>query len=126
MSDLRDFLNWFDGFSENIEAAPSEKQWAKIKDRIKALQAAPVDAYNPRPTEAPTVAKPAAPRPKPKPPFYIDLDGMAKRSNGERIMATEVQGDLIDLRGMDGDAGAIVWKDGSTGIRGADLTIVAV
>jgi hypothetical protein len=37
MTTLRDFLNWFEGFSDNIELTPNEKQWAKIRERIGAL-----------------------------------------------------------------------------------------
>ena len=35
---LRDFMNWFEGFSENIEDAPTPKQWEKIKDRLSLLK----------------------------------------------------------------------------------------
>jgi hypothetical protein len=35
---LRDFLNWYEGFAENIDKAPNAKQWAKIKERIAALK----------------------------------------------------------------------------------------
>jgi hypothetical protein len=41
MSSLRDFLNWFEGFSENLDKAPTAKQWEKIKERILALKDAP-------------------------------------------------------------------------------------
>lgn len=36
---LRDFLNWFSGFSENIDGAPNEKQWGRITAKIAELQA---------------------------------------------------------------------------------------
>lgn len=29
-----EFKAWFDGFTENIEKAPSLKQWARIKERV--------------------------------------------------------------------------------------------
>lgn len=38
MTNLRDFLNWFEGFSENLDKAPNAKQWAKIKERLLALK----------------------------------------------------------------------------------------
>jgi hypothetical protein len=41
MSALRDFLSWFEGFSENLEKAPNAKQWEKVKERILALKDAP-------------------------------------------------------------------------------------
>lgn len=64
---LRDFLNWFEGISENIEAAPTEKQWARIKERIEKLKAATASPPPAPITEAiamaagpePGVAKPA-------------------------------------------------------------------
>lgn len=131
MSDLRDFLCWFDGFSENIEKTPTARQWAKIKERVTALRNAPsapdygpttsglVDAYNARPI------KPAAPKPKPKPAFYVDTNNYARKSSGDRITASEVEGALVDLRGIGGEMKTIVWADDSTGLNGRDLTIVA-
>ena len=38
---LRDFLNWFEGISENIEEAPTPAQWAKIHQRLMALKETP-------------------------------------------------------------------------------------
>lgn len=37
MSDLKDFLNWFAGYAENIEKAPTAKQWQRITAKVKAL-----------------------------------------------------------------------------------------
>lgn len=62
---------------------------------------------------------------KPQFPFYIDEKGFAKRQDGARIKASEVKGELFDLRGQDGDMKTIQWADGSTGLNGADLTIIA-
>lgn len=31
---LAEFKAWFEGFTETIEAAPSEKQWKRIKARV--------------------------------------------------------------------------------------------
>lgn len=36
---LGDFLNWFEGFSENIEGAPNPKQWQRIVEKLGALKA---------------------------------------------------------------------------------------
>lgn len=58
-------------------------------------------------------------------PFYIDHDGKAKNQHGKPVKASEVKGDLVDLRGQSGDMKTIQWADGSTGLGGADLTIVA-
>ena len=38
MEALRDFLNWFEGFADNIDEAPNALQWGKIKDRITRLR----------------------------------------------------------------------------------------
>jgi len=62
---------------------------------------------------------------KPRFPFYIDEQGKARNIYGTPIKAHEVKGEIVDLRGMDGDVNTIQWADGTTGLNGADLTIVA-
>lgn len=59
----RDFQIWFEGFSENIENAPSGKQWTRIKEQI-----ARVDGGSSAPAPIPSapVQETAAPDPKPK------------------------------------------------------------
>ena len=69
--------------------------------------------------------KPASPA-SPAYPFYIDTDNRAKDKSGKPVKASEVKGELFDLRGWDGDMKLIEWADGSTGLNGANLTIVAV
>ena len=64
-------------------------------------------------------------REAPKPHFYIDKRGFARNRDGVAINAKDVQGELVDLRGMDGDVKSIRWADGTVGLNGADLTIVA-
>lgn len=54
--------------------------------------------------------------------FYIDRENYARMAGGERINAVEVDGQLFDLRG-EGDLGAIIWADGSTGVLGKVLDI---
>jgi hypothetical protein len=54
--------------------------------------------------------------------FYIDRENYARMSGGERINAVEIDGQLMDLRG-EGDLGAIIWADGSTGVLGKVLDI---
>lgn len=39
MTTLREFLCWFEGISENIEGAPTEKQWARISQKLSELKA---------------------------------------------------------------------------------------
>lgn len=34
---LNDFLNWFSGYAENIEKAPTAKQWSRIVAKVKDL-----------------------------------------------------------------------------------------
>jgi hypothetical protein len=65
---------------------------------------------------------------KPFPPkpadhaFYIDRENYARKAGGERIHAFEVDGTVYDQRG-EGDLGAIIWADGSTGVLGKVLDI---
>jgi hypothetical protein len=63
--------------------------------------------------------------PRPQHECYIDHDGMARRHDGVRIMPGDVIGALFDMRGETGDPGAIVWADGSRGVRGLQLNIAA-
>lgn len=37
MDALKSFLDWFEGFSDNIEEQPSKAQWDKVKGRIARL-----------------------------------------------------------------------------------------
>lgn len=39
---LSEFKAWFEGFSEGIEAAPTEAQFAKIKAKVALIDGAPV------------------------------------------------------------------------------------
>lgn len=76
---------------------------------------------------APPPPAPAAPtRLVAKPPFYIDAHGAARNRKGKAIMPGEVEGNLVDLRGMDGNPATIIWADGTVGLAEAgDLTITA-
>ena len=40
MSDIKSFLDWFEGFAENIETVPTAKQWGRVLDRINNLNSA--------------------------------------------------------------------------------------
>jgi hypothetical protein len=73
---------------------------------------------------APQAFKPVV-KAKPQFQFYIDEQGRARKQDGTPIKASDVKGDIVDLRGMDGDVKTIRWADGTTGLNGADLTIVA-
>ena len=44
MNELRDFLSWFDGYAENIKAAPNKEQWKRIKERMEAVRKAQASA----------------------------------------------------------------------------------
>ena len=44
---------------------------------------------------------------------------------GDRIMPGHVNSAIFDMRGESGDPGAIVWADGSRGVRGLRLDISA-
>ena len=56
--------------------------------------------------------------------FIIDEEGYVRRGNGRRVMPSDVNDMIVDLRG-DSDLRTIVWADDSTGLNGQDLTIVA-
>jgi hypothetical protein len=38
---LSEFKAWFEGFTESMEGAPSEKAWERIKGRVKEIKDAP-------------------------------------------------------------------------------------
>lgn len=82
MSSLPEFLAWFDGFSENIEGAPTEKQWTRIKERIARL--APSEALSTlQPRTAPVVAQimaAAAPDPAIAAKSMLDLKEASRRN----------------------------------------------
>lgn len=62
---LAQFLAWFEGFSENIEGAPTEKQWDRLKQKLAQLEPEtsfqPVSTPKRAPAQVPHVAPPAAP-----------------------------------------------------------------
>jgi hypothetical protein len=39
---LQEFKAWFDGFTEEMDAAPNKKQWERIKKRVKEIDGAAV------------------------------------------------------------------------------------
>lgn len=51
---LIEFKAWFEGYTESMDSTPNEKQWARIKARVKEIDGAPitypvyVDRYWPR------------------------------------------------------------------------------
>lgn len=45
MSSVQSFLDWFEGFAENIDGAPTDKQWGRVVERIKRLT---VDHHQPQ------------------------------------------------------------------------------
>lgn len=38
MSEIRSFLDWFDGFAENLNKQPTPKQWQRVVERINQLR----------------------------------------------------------------------------------------
>jgi hypothetical protein len=91
-------------------------------ERRAALPLAP--AAPAPPGNSPGAAR-AADTDQPLPPFFIDGQGFARRgADGERILPAEAGGmPIVDLRGEEGDLGAIVWADDSRGVRGLRLEI---
>lgn len=56
---FHDFRNWFDGFVENIEGAPTEAQWQRLLARMaEVTETAPT----------PVIVQQQAPPPEPKKP----------------------------------------------------------
>lgn len=41
---LRRFLDWFEGYAENIDKCPNDKQWQRIVSKITELQSAPQES----------------------------------------------------------------------------------
>jgi hypothetical protein len=39
---LQEFKAWFEGFTEDMSAAPSKKQWERIKKRVKEIDGSAV------------------------------------------------------------------------------------
>jgi hypothetical protein len=39
---LAEFKAWFDGFTEEMDEAPTKKQWERIKKRVKEIDGSPV------------------------------------------------------------------------------------
>lgn len=39
---LAEFKAWFEGFTEEMDEAPTKKQWERIKKRVKEVDGAPV------------------------------------------------------------------------------------
>jgi hypothetical protein len=48
---LRDFLNWFEGFSDNLDGPPNDQQWEKVRKRINALSPEPAAPSESSPSE---------------------------------------------------------------------------
>ena len=38
----QEFKAWFDGFTENVDKQPTQKQWARIKERVAEIDGKPV------------------------------------------------------------------------------------
>jgi len=111
-------------------SADKQQQWLEIFRRAMVVSygGSVVDLPTIASAPAPVAAAPPAPRQKFKKaqsyPFYIDHEGYARRKDGERINPADVSGELTDMRGIDGDAAAIIWANGATGLNGSDLLIV--
>jgi hypothetical protein len=125
--DARDFTIWFDAWVEGKRKL-TEKEVSRLKEMVHAIPL--VEATAPVPAKAAQAKPEAAPKPrKPDPSsfrFIIDEAGYVKRGSGQRVDPSEVSDIIHDYRGEAGDLRAIIWADDSTGLNGADLTIVGV
>lgn len=108
------------------EAFPQDKQQAWLELMAMAFRTAYGGAVS---APTPSASLPATPPLKPAPEtlhaFYIDKSGAAMKRGGIPVKPSQVKGELVDLRGIDGDLKTILWSDGTMGLNGADLTIVA-
>jgi hypothetical protein len=68
MTELQQFLAWFDGYSENIKQRPTAAQWAKVVEKIKSIKVAPA---------APAAPRLAATSPDPNKPRPVMSSGVA-------------------------------------------------
>lgn len=100
MSDLPSFLAWFEGYAENINGRPTQKQWDRVVTKIKAIRApvmreeAPVTrSVAPAPSAA--LAQDQAPDPFAKPP-------PSEPATEEEWIAQYIEA-LVDL-GLDEDS----------------------
>lgn len=85
MNNLRDFLNWFSGYAENVKKQPTPSQWARIKEKVRVLE-----------QMADAGPEAAAPAPVAKP------TRMTKPSNAREWKA-QYQGALIEM-GVDSES----------------------
>ena len=73
-----------------------------------------------------TSAHVAPPKPAVVHTFMIDEEGYVRGRGGKRLNPSDISGPIYDMRGEEGDTRSIIWADESTGLNGADITIVAV
>ena len=85
-----------------------------------------------RPPKADVPGAVPATRPAPQKPavrygLIIDTEGYARRGTGQcqRIMPSDVNETIYDMRGDTADLRSITWADDSTGLNGRDLIISA-
>ena len=114
-----------------IETIPLEKTpwpasaraaWLKMMGDALNMAFPLADGEEPKPKRGRPANKTKAA--KVDPPFYIDKHGYARRAGGDRVIAKEVAGYVVDQRGENGDLGAIVWGDDTRGIpKGMQLDI---
>ena len=90
MSDLAHFLSWFEGYAENIEEAPTAKQWGRIREKIEALSA--------RKATAETSAAAALPKSAAEPRVHTKASWIAA-----------YKAEMID-RGIDPDSAAEILE----------------
>lgn len=112
MSDLANFLAWFEGFAENIDGAPSEKQWGRIRDRIASLTVPSAGSCGPAAISAP----PPPARPTTKAGWKAAYTEAAVNLGADLDTAMEMAGETVidlsrdpaeaakaDIRAMTGD-----------------------
>ena len=110
-------LSWLNMMAMALGVVYGGDAAKRIEDNSKPAEPASKLAAPPQPTQKKI--------PKYDYPFVIEHNGHVLNAKGNRVLPTDVTSAIHDLRGEDGDMGTITWADGSRGLIGADVTIVA-
>lgn len=100
MSTFHDFLVWFDGWSENIEKQPNEKQWKRLCAKVAEMR-----AVEPVPAAVPSVP----PHGWPAVPAQSTQPAAPKQPSNEREWMSQFKAHLVEESGMDPESAGDVW-----------------
>lgn len=115
-------LNWLNMMAMALGVVYGGDAAKRIEGNTKPVELANKPVREPVPSFQPTPKKTSKLYDY---PFVIEHNGHALNAKGNRVLPTDVTSAIHDLRGEDGNMGTITWADGSMGLIGADVTIVA-